>query len=343
MRSTRTGSRPRRRGLRRVLRRQRRSAAAGRRPEGRVLLFVGTKTGEPTAALLPGIVKAALDALPIAQAHALGRRRRRIRAAGALGRDAARHDSRRLRDSRHRRRQAHARPSLPCAEADRARAPGEVRGGAAKAHVVADFADRRERIRSGAVAPRKRRRRGRDRRRRARRSHRAGRMAGAAGRRLRAALPRAAAGSADRDDAGSPALFPGARCAREAAADFIAVANIESRDPEKVRAGNERVVRPRLADAAFFWDTDRQPAARSPAPRCSKRDVPGQARLAADKTERVGRSPGRSPSRSARRPALRAARRGAQQVRPADADGRRIPRAAGRHGQVLRAARRRAA
>lgn len=39
---------------------------------------------------------------------------------------------------------------------------------------------------------------------------------------------------------------------------FIAVANIESRDPDKVRAGNERVVRPRLEDAAFFWDIDRQ-------------------------------------------------------------------------------------
>ena len=38
---------------------------------------------------------------------------------------------------------------------------------------------------------------------------------------------------------------------------FITVANIESRDPAKVRDGNERVVRPRLADAAFFWQTDR--------------------------------------------------------------------------------------
>jgi glycyl-tRNA synthetase beta chain len=38
---------------------------------------------------------------------------------------------------------------------------------------------------------------------------------------------------------------------------FITVANIESRDPGKVRDGNERVVRPRLADAAFFWKTDR--------------------------------------------------------------------------------------
>lgn len=39
---------------------------------------------------------------------------------------------------------------------------------------------------------------------------------------------------------------------------FITVSNIESRDPAQVRAGNERVVRPRLADAAFFWEQDRK-------------------------------------------------------------------------------------
>jgi glycyl-tRNA synthetase beta chain len=39
---------------------------------------------------------------------------------------------------------------------------------------------------------------------------------------------------------------------------FIAVSNIESREPDKVRAGNERVVRPRLADAAFFFAQDRK-------------------------------------------------------------------------------------
>jgi glycyl-tRNA synthetase beta chain len=39
---------------------------------------------------------------------------------------------------------------------------------------------------------------------------------------------------------------------------FIAVANLKSREPERVRAGNERVVRPRLADAAFFWEQDRR-------------------------------------------------------------------------------------
>ncbi len=39
---------------------------------------------------------------------------------------------------------------------------------------------------------------------------------------------------------------------------FIAISNLESRDPEQVRLGNQRVIRPRLDDAAFFWDTDRK-------------------------------------------------------------------------------------
>ena len=39
---------------------------------------------------------------------------------------------------------------------------------------------------------------------------------------------------------------------------FITIANIESRDPAMVKAGNERVIRPRLEDAAFFWNQDRR-------------------------------------------------------------------------------------
>lgn len=37
---------------------------------------------------------------------------------------------------------------------------------------------------------------------------------------------------------------------------FITVANIASLDPQQVISGNERVIRPRLADAAFFYKTD---------------------------------------------------------------------------------------
>jgi glycyl-tRNA synthetase beta chain len=37
---------------------------------------------------------------------------------------------------------------------------------------------------------------------------------------------------------------------------FIGVANIDSKDPGEIRKGYERVIRPRFADAKFFWDED---------------------------------------------------------------------------------------
>ncbi|MEM8844157.1 MAG: glycine--tRNA ligase subunit beta [Pseudomonadota bacterium] len=39
---------------------------------------------------------------------------------------------------------------------------------------------------------------------------------------------------------------------------FIVVANIESTNPETVKHGNERVIKPRFEDAGFFWMRDRQ-------------------------------------------------------------------------------------
>ncbi|WP_163830659.1 glycine--tRNA ligase subunit beta [Spartinivicinus ruber] len=39
---------------------------------------------------------------------------------------------------------------------------------------------------------------------------------------------------------------------------FITISNIESTSPQTVISGNERVIRPRLADAAFFYDTDKK-------------------------------------------------------------------------------------
>ena len=39
---------------------------------------------------------------------------------------------------------------------------------------------------------------------------------------------------------------------------FITVSNIESLEPRHVVAGNEKVIRPRLADAKFFYDTDQK-------------------------------------------------------------------------------------
>jgi glycyl-tRNA synthetase beta chain len=68
---------------------------------------------------------------------------------------------------------------------------------------------------------------------------------------------------------------------------FITVANIESREPAKVVAGNQRVVRPRLADAAFFWDQDRKSPLAARAEGLAK--VTFQAKLGSlgDKTRRV--------------------------------------------------------
>ena len=39
---------------------------------------------------------------------------------------------------------------------------------------------------------------------------------------------------------------------------FITFSNIDSSNPDTVRQGNERVVRPRLSDAEFFWNQDRK-------------------------------------------------------------------------------------
>lgn len=50
------------------------------------------------------------------------------------------------------------------------------------------------------------------------------------------------------NDADSGALLPA----------FITVANIESQQPDQVVSGNERVIRPRLSDAAFFFSNDKQ-------------------------------------------------------------------------------------
>ena len=68
---------------------------------------------------------------------------------------------------------------------------------------------------------------------------------------------------------------------------FITISNIESKSPEKVRQGNERVIRPRLADAKFFWEQDQKQPLESFAKELDK--VVFQAKLGSigDKTKRV--------------------------------------------------------
>lgn len=48
---------------------------------------------------------------------------------------------------------------------------------------------------------------------------------------------------------------------------FITFSNIESKNPESIKNGNERVVTPRLSDAEFFWKQDRRYSLADFAPR----------------------------------------------------------------------------
>lgn len=108
---------------------------------------------------------------------------------------------------------------------------------------------------------------------------------------------------------GHQRYFPVENSDGELMAGFVTVANIESRDPAQVVAGNERVVDPRLADALFFWNADTRAgqAARIPA-------------LAAVSFQQ---SLGSIADKSARVAALAAALAG-----PADADADVVARAA---------------
>jgi glycyl-tRNA synthetase beta chain len=69
---------------------------------------------------------------------------------------------------------------------------------------------------------------------------------------------------------------------------FITVSNIESADPAVVRAGNERVVRPRLADAAFFWEQDRKSPLAARLPQLDAVTFQLQLGSIGDKVRRIG-------------------------------------------------------
>ena len=68
---------------------------------------------------------------------------------------------------------------------------------------------------------------------------------------------------------------------------FLIVSNISPADPSRVIEGNERVVRPRLADAKFFFDQDRKKTLESRVPQLAK--VVYQAKLGSqgERAERV--------------------------------------------------------
>ena len=71
--------------------------------------------------------------------------------------------------------------------------------------------------------------------------------------------------------------------------NFITVANIASKDPAQIIDGNERVIRPRLSDAAFFFETDKKTTLESLRERLKTIVFQAQLGTVYEKTERVAK------------------------------------------------------
>src|SRR5690606_40768000 len=69
--------------------------------------------------------------------------------------------------------------------------------------------------------------------------------------------------------------------------NFITVANIASQDPAQIIDGNERVIRPRLSDAAFFYELDKKTSLESLRERLKSIVFQAQLGTVYAKTERV--------------------------------------------------------
>ena len=257
--------------------------------KGSFLYFVGTKSGAPAIQLLPAVVQTALDQLPIARRMHWGEGEamfvrpvhwvvmlfgKQVVPATLLDTAAGRHT---------RGHRFHAPRPLALSS------PGVYeRTLRERGYVLADFAARRERIRAEVTAAA---------------TALSGRaLIGAALLDEVTALTEWPVALAGRFEARFLSLprevlistlehhqryFPVEDAEGRLLPAFITVSNIESREPDTVRAGNERVVRPRLADAAFFFEQDRrQPLAA----RCAALDtVTFQGRLGSlgDKSRRV--------------------------------------------------------
>ena len=229
-------------------------------PKGLFLFFVGTKPGTAAVALLPAIVQTALDALPIPKRMRWGAGSaefvrpvhwlvmlygKEVVPATLLERAAG--------NVTHGHRFMAPRALRITSPASYARALRE------RGFVLADFSERREKVRELATQ-----------------------LAGDLGGRavFDAALldevtalvewPVAIAGRFDTRFLELPRevlistlqdhqrYFPLEDASGALQPWFITMSNIESHEPDKVREGNERVVRPRLSDAAFFWEQDRK-------------------------------------------------------------------------------------
>ena len=86
---------------------------------------------------------------------------------------------------------------------------------------------------------------------------------------------------------GDQKYFPVYDAAGKLLPNFIFVANIESKDPQQIISGNEKVVRPRPADAEFFFNTDRKKRTEDNLPRPETVLFQQQLGTLRDKTDRI--------------------------------------------------------
>jgi glycyl-tRNA synthetase beta chain len=260
-----------------------------REGKGEYLFYTGTQTGAATTQLLSKIVTDALAGLPIPKRMRWGSGDAEFArpvhwAVMLFGRDVVPATLLGVMTGNETRgHRFHAPQAIPIVEPSRYSAALRERG-----HVIADLDDRRERIRKGVIEA----------------ASRTGRQSIVSEELLAevAALvewPVPIVGKFDERFLELPRevliatlqdhqrYFPVEDSKGNLAATFVAVSNIESREPLRVVNGNERVVRARLADAAYFWHTDRK---RSLASRIEAlKGVTFQIKLGSvyDKTQRV--------------------------------------------------------
>jgi len=82
--------------------------------------------------------------------------------------------------------------------------------------------------------------------------------------------------------------FPLLDAAGKLTEKFLVVSNISPADPSRVIEGNERVIRPRLADAKFFFDQDRKKTLESRVEGLAKVVYHGKLGSQGERAERVG-------------------------------------------------------
>jgi glycyl-tRNA synthetase beta chain len=228
--------------------------------QGTWLVHVSVEPGAPTAKLIPGIVDSALAGLPIPKRMRWGDGDdefvRPVHWAVLLfGDEVIPATILGVRTGRETRghRFHHPDPLVVASPADYARQL------ASEGRVIADFAERRDRVRAQAEIA-------------------AAKLGGTAV--IKPELldevtalvewPVALAGNFERRFLNIPAealistmqdnqrYFPVVDAHGRLLPHFITMTNLESRDPAQVRAGNERVIRPRFSDAEFFWNQDRK-------------------------------------------------------------------------------------